>query len=331
MIVLGIETSCDDTCAALVRDGKEVLANIVSSQVDLHRPYYGVVPEIAARRHLELICWVTEKALADARVSKEEIDGLAVTHGPGLVGSLLVGISYAKAMGLALRRPIVKINHLEAHLYAVFLELKEPPPLPAVCLIVSGGHTELVLIERLGLYETLGRTLDDAAGEAFDKIAKFMEWGYPGGPVIERMARLGDERAIRFPIARFKRRKGYNFSFSGLKTAVINHVRSKGVGREEDLAASFQFACIEALTEQTILAACKKCAKSIIICGGVASNGRLRSRMKEKASKVGLDLYYPTPPLCTDNAAMVAGLGFLKLKEGVSDDLSFTASSNLRI
>jgi len=325
-LVLGIETSCDETAAAVLEDGRRIRSNVVASQVELHAPYGGIVPELASRRHLESIHPVLDRALADAGVGLAELAALAVTVGPGLVGSLLVGVSVAKAMAFARRLPLVGVNHLEGHIAAAFLEF---PALthPFVALVVSGGHTHLYHVPAECEYRLLGRTRDDAAGEAFDKVAKFLGLGYPGGPAIEREARGGDPQAIPFPRAVFSD-GNLDFSFSGLKTAVVHHL--KGLGRTvpiagappagsaelRDICASFQQAAVDMLVERVMGAARDHAIGVVVVAGGVACNGALREALKAEAEAEGIQLFVPSPALCTDNAAMIAGAGSVRLRRG---------------
>ena len=309
--VLGIETSCDETAAAVVVDGELVLSSVVSSQVDLHARYGGVVPEIASRAHVELLMPVVAQAMVEAGIDEREIDAVAATVGPGLIGSLLVGVSAAKALALVWDVPFVAVNHLEAHLYAAFLE--EPDlPLPLVVLLVSGGHTQLVLMEGHGRYRVLGTTLDDAAGEAFDKVARYLGLGYPGGPAIDRLAMEGDPEAIEFPRAMID--DGYDFSFSGLKTAVVNHVRKHPEASTADVAASFQAAVVDVLVTKAQRAAATVGANGLVIGGGVAANSLLRERILDACVDAGLNGFLPSRSMCTDNAAMVAAAGFHRLR-----------------
>ncbi|MCG0276352.1 MAG: tRNA (adenosine(37)-N6)-threonylcarbamoyltransferase complex transferase subunit TsaD [Thermosediminibacteraceae bacterium] len=330
-ITLGIETSCDETSAAIVADGRKILSNIILSQTEWHEKFGGVVPEIASRKHLESICAVVEKALSKAKVSFEDIDLVAVTHGPGLIGALLVGVSYAKAVAYAIKKPLIGVNHIEGHIYANFLENDFEPPF--ICLVVSGGHTHLVYMEDHGKYKVLGRTLDDAAGEAFDKIARALGLGYPGGPLIDKIARMGDENTIAFPVARIKE-NDLDFSFSGLKSAVLNflnHNKQKGNPvKVEDVAASFQKAVVTALVENTFEAAKRVNSQVIALAGGVAANSRLRKELQERAGN-NLEVRFPPVQLCTDNAAMIACAGYYRYKQGFSSDLSLDAYANLKL
>ena len=330
MKVLGIETSCDETAVAVVEDGRKVLSNLISSQAHLHEKFGGVVPEVASRAHLENINPLIETALAEASVGLPDVEAVAVTVGPGLVGALLVGVAAAKAVALGRAVPLIGVNHLEGHIYANVLD-SGPIEEPYVCFLVSGGHTMLVYVPEAFRYELLGQTLDDAAGEAFDKVARFIGLGFPGGPALDRLAQKGDPNAIRFPRAATDR--GYDFSLSGLKTAVVRHVRSeRAAGREpklEDLAASFQEAVVEVQVDKTIAAATDKDVRKIVLGGGVVANSRLRKLMREKAKEHGLELLIPRPELCTDNAAMIACAGFYRLQRGERTGLDVGAYPSL--
>jgi N6-L-threonylcarbamoyladenine synthase len=330
-LVLGIETSCDETSAAVVREGKEVLSLVISSQAKLHSRYGGVVPELASRAHLEALLPAVEEALGDAGVGLEDLDAVAVTRGPGLIGSLLVGLTAAKAISFAMDLPLVAVNHLEAHIYAAFLEYPELEP-PLVAFVVSGGHTLLVYMPRHLEYEVLGETLDDAAGEAYDKVARILDLGYPGGPVIDRLAREGDPHAIPFPRA-LMRDGTYNFSLSGLKTAVAQYVRKARESglplRVEDVAASFQAAVVEVQVEKITRAAREKGVDRVVLAGGVAANTYLREKLREGLKELGASLYHPSIKLCLDNAAMVASLGYRLLGEGMISSLEVEASAVL--
>ncbi len=339
MLVLGIESSCDETAAAIVRDGREMLSSVISSQVDIHKIYGGVVPELASREHLDKIEPVITEAFTRAGVEQEEIDGLAVTVGPGLVGSLLVGVSYAKAMAYALEKPIVGVNHIEGHIYSVVFD---NPPLeyPAFALVVSGGHTNLFLVPEPGKYKVLARTRDDAAGEAFDKVAKMLGLGYPGGPIIERLALDGNPRAVRFSVPRMGDGRP-DFSFSGLKTAVSKHVRETGLqpvrtGAEpsqavKDLAASFQDVVIRSLVGTTERLAEEHRPRTLIVAGGVACNNALREASAKVGVKLDIPVYFPSRHLSTDNAAMIAAAGTVKLLAGERADLDLNADVSLRL
>ena len=339
MVVLGIESSCDETAAALVRDGREILSSVISSQVEIHKRFGGVVPELASREHLDKIVPVVEEAFARAGVEKDEIDGIAVTRGPGLVGSLLVGLSFAKAMAYALEKPFVGVNHIEGHVYSVVFD-NPPIEYPAFALVVSGGHTNLFQVPEPGRYKVLARTRDDAAGEAYDKVAKMLGLGYPGGPIIERLAREGDPRAVKFSLPRMG--DGLpDFSFSGLKTAVSKHVRESGLqpvapGEEpsqsvKDLAASFQDVVIRSLVGTTERLAKEHKPRTLIVAGGVACNEALREAARELARKIGVPAYFPSRHLSTDNAAMIAAAGTVKLQAGLSDNLDLDADVSLRL
>lgn len=327
MIVLGIESSCDETAAAVVKDGRELLSNVIASQVDVHALYGGVVPEIASRRHIEAIAPVIMQALGDARLGINQIEAIAVTRGPGLIGSLLVGLSTAKALAFALHLPIIGINHTEGHVAAVFLT-EAPPAFPFIALVVSGGHTTIYHVMGFQNYCILGQTRDDAAGEAFDKAAKLLEIGYPGGVVIDRLARQGNREAISFPRGM---RDGLDFSFSGLKTSLLVRLRKKGVpftaDELPDVAASYQEAIVDVLVEKTLRAADAVSSSRIAVCGGVAANSRLRERFRDEMGSRGIELFIPPPVLCTDNAAMVAVLGEHLLRAGKRDSLDLNAVS----
>ena len=327
-LILGIETSCDETAAACVRGGNDVLSSVVSSQVDLHAKYGGVVPEIASRAHNELIIPVVARAMVEAGVDGGRIDAVAATTGPGLVGALLVGVSAAKALALTWGVPFVSVNHLEAHLYAALLE--DPHiELPMVVLLVSGGHTMLVLMEDHGRYRILGQTLDDAAGEAFDKVARFLGLGYPGGPAIDHEAMSGDPEAIRFPRSMID--DGLDFSFSGLKTAVVNYVRQHPEVSTVDVAASFQAAVVDVLVTKAQRAARETGARALAIGGGVAANSLLREQFLTACTDDGLHAFLPSRAMCTDNAAMIASAGWYRLRDGGASPLSTGADPNLRL
>jgi N6-L-threonylcarbamoyladenine synthase len=326
--ILGIETSCDETAAAVVEGATTVLSSVVSSQIDLHARYGGVVPEIASRAHVELIVPVVARALVEAGIDDRDVEAVAATYGPGLVGSLLVGVSAAKALALVWDVPFVAVNHLEAHLYAAFLE--EPDlELPLVVLLVSGGHTMLVHMEDHGRYRLLGTTVDDAAGEAFDKVARFLGLGYPGGPAIDAIAAHGDPGAIRFPRAMLD--EGYDFSFSGVKTAVINHVRTHPDATTADVAASFQEAVVDVLLTKARRAADEVAARGLVLSGGVAANSQLRERFLDVCEHDGIRGFLPSRSLCTDNAAMVAAAGWWRLQMDGPSGLDTGALPNLRL
>lgn len=328
MLVLGIETSCDDTAAAIVRDGKDVCASIVSSQIDLHRQFGGVVPELAARSHIEAIGPVLCETLCQASESWRDIELVAVTRGPGLVGSLLVGVSIGKAIAYALGVPIVGVNHLIGHWSAVFLD-ERGPAFPFVSLVVSGGHTAIFLCRSVTEVTLLGQTLDDAAGEALDKAAKLLGLGYPGGIVIDECSRAGDPTVVSFPRAI---REGVNFSFSGLKTALLSLIKKKGPVTPDELphvAASYLEAIVDVLCEKTIRAAQEVGVSRVVVCGGVAANTRLRERFHIDGRRAGIDVYIPPVNLCTDNAAMIAAAGYRLFHARHRDDLRLNAESRL--
>ena len=326
--VLGIETSCDETAAAVVVDGHQVLSSVVSSQIDLHARYGGVVPEIASRAHVESLTPVVARALIESGIRDDHVDAVAATVGPGLIGALLVGVSAAKTLALVWDVPFIAVNHLEAHLYAALLE--DPQlELPVVVLLVSGGHTLLVLMEGHGRYRILGSTIDDAAGEAFDKVARWLGLGYPGGPAIDSIAMQGDPQAIRFPRAMLD--DGYDFSFSGLKTSVVNHVRRNPEVRTEDVAASFQEAVVDVLVTKARRAAIAHGAKGLCLAGGVAANSLLRERLLDACVADGLRAFLPSRSMCTDNAAMVAAAGWYRLRSDGPSPLDTGADPNLRL
>ncbi|MDX2033693.1 MAG: tRNA (adenosine(37)-N6)-threonylcarbamoyltransferase complex transferase subunit TsaD [Blastocatellia bacterium] len=344
MLILGIESSCDETAAAVVEDGVKVHSSVIHSQIATHRRFGGVVPELASREHLEKIGEVVGEALRQAGVTHDQIDGIAVTQGPGLVGSLLVGISYAKAIAFAKNKPIVGVNHIEGHVYSVAFE--HPAPVyPALALIVSGGHTNLFLIPEPGKYKLVGRTRDDAAGEAFDKVSKLIGLGYPGGPVIDRLAARGNKRAIVFPLAEIKSKDGsglsLDFSFSGLKTAVLRHVRENGIepvadpedppAEILDLCASFQNAVVRALVRSLRKAAERYRPGTILLAGGVACNSELREAVRQLAREIGVPAWLPSPVYTTDNAAMIAAAGYPKLLRGETASLDMSADVSLRL
>src|SRR5580765_5954924 len=319
--ILGIESSCDETGASIVRSGEQILSNVVFSQIATHLPYGGVVPELASREHLKAIVPVVRKALADARRTYASVDAIAVTQGPGLAGALLVGLSYAKALAFALEKPLIAVNHLEGHIHAVLLEERQKGNhelnFPVLALVVSGGHTHLYLAEQNGTgwsYENIGHTRDDAAGEAFDKVAKLLGLGYPGGPLIDKLAREGDPAAIRFPRATVKRGR-FDFSFSGFKTALRQYLAEHPASPATlpDVAASLQEALVDMLVETTTDALVTTGVERLVVSGGVAANRRLRARMTEAGAAIGVDVYFPPAALCTDNAAMIALAGAPRL------------------
>ncbi len=331
--ILAIETSCDETAAAVVKNGREVLSNIIYSQIDLHTLYGGVVPEIASRKHIEKINQVIEKALSDADVTLDDLTAVAVTYGPGLVGSLLVGVAEAKAIAYAKKLPLIGVHHIEGHICANYIEHPDLAP-PFLCLVASGGHTHLVHVVDYGTYEILGRTRDDAAGEAFDKVARAIGLGYPGGPKIEEAAREGDPYAIDFPRAKVTD-SPYDFSFSGVKTAVLNYLNECGMKGIEvvpaDLAASFQRAVVEVLVDHTMRAAGEFDEKTVAIAGGVASNGALREAMRAACEERGIRFCYPSPLLCTDNAAMIGAAAYYEYLDGTRHGWDLNAIPNLKL
>jgi N6-L-threonylcarbamoyladenine synthase len=332
MLVLGVETSCDDTAAAVLLDGRAILANVVSSQDQIHSPYGGVVPELASRQHIRNILPIVDAALGKAGIALEDLDGIAVTRGPGLVGSLLVGLSVAKGIAFRCGMPFVGINHLEAHLLAIHLEYEVP--FPYVALLASGGHTLLYCVKDVGDYLYMGGTLDDAAGEAYDKVAKMMGLGYPGGRAIDNLAKAGNPKAIRFPRARLKK-SPYDFSFSGIKTSVLQYLRAQDQEALEnhvpDIAASFQEAVVDMLINPTMKAALAEGVSRIVLAGGVAANSRLREKIKEKAEAERLQVYFPSPRFCTDNAAMIALTGYHWITRGRRDDFTLNADADLTL
>ena len=331
--ILAIESSCDETAAAVVVNGREVLSNVISSQIDLHTLYGGVVPEIASRKHIENINPVIEKALSDANCTLDNIDAIGVTYGPGLVGALLVGVAEAKAIAFAKDIPLVGVNHIEGHVCANFVEDKTLEP-PFLCLIVSGGHTHLVKVNDYCEYEILGKSRDDAAGEAFDKVARAIGLGYPGGPKIDKAAKEGNENAYEFPKAKIADNP-YDFSFSGVKSAVLNELNAKKMKGEEivteDVAASFQKSVVETLVERAMLAVKETGMNKIALAGGVASNTALRKLFKEECEKRGIDFYYPSPELCTDNAVMIGSAAYFEYKNGTRHGWDLNAIPNLKL
>ena len=331
--ILAIETSCDETAAAVVRGGREVLSNIISSQIDLHTLYGGVVPEIASRKHIEKINQVAGQALHEAGRNLSDMDAIAVTYGPGLVGALLVGVSAAKAMSFASGIPLVGVHHIEGHISANYIENKELEP-PFVCLVVSGGHSHLVVVRDYGEYEILGRTRDDAAGEAFDKVARAIRLGYPGGPKIDKVSRQGNPDAIQFPRAKVADAV-YDFSFSGLKSAVLNYLNScemKGIPVcQADVAASFQKAVVDVLVEHSLMAVEESGIDKFAIAGGVASNQALREALAEACRQKGVAFYRPSPILCTDNAAMIGAAAYYEYQKGVRHGYDLNAVPNLKL
>ena len=333
VLILAIESSCDETAASVVKNGRQVLSNVISSQIDLHTLYGGVVPEIASRKHIEKINQVIEEALRQADVSLDDITAIGVTYGPGLVGALLVGVAEAKAIAYAAKKPLVGVHHIEGHVSANFIEHPDLEP-PFVCLIVSGGHTHLVIVKDYGEFEILGRTRDDAAGEAFDKVARAVGLGYPGGPKVDKAAKEGNKHAVEFPRAKVEGAP-YDFSFSGLKSAVLNYINHAQMKGEEihvaDLAASFQNAVVETLVSRAIAAAKEFGYDKLAIAGGVASNSALREAMKEACEKEHLSFYYPSPVFCTDNAAMIGVAAYYEYINGTRHGWDLNAVPNLKL
>ncbi len=331
--VLAIESSCDETAAAVVVNGREVLSNVISSQIDIHKLYGGVVPEIASRKHIEKINQVIQEALEESDKTMEDIDAVCVTYGPGLVGALLVGVGAAKALAYATHKPLVGVHHIEGHISANFIENKDLEP-PFLCLVASGGHSHLVIVKEYGEYEILGRTRDDAAGEAFDKVARAIGLGYPGGPKIDKLAKEGDPDAIEFPKASIDGAP-YDFSFSGVKSAVLNYINGCKMKRvpynEADIAASFQKAVVGVLVDHTMKAAKDYGIKKVAIAGGVACNSALRQAMEDACQKRGYKFYRPSPILCTDNAAMIGAAGYYEYKKGVRHGWDLNAVPGLKL
>lgn len=339
MLVLGIETSCDETAAAVVRGGNVILSSVISSQIEIHKPFGGVVPDIASREHLAKIEPIVEEALEEAGVSIKEINAVAVTQGPGLVGSLLVGVSYAKALAWGLDVPFIGVNHIEGHIFSVAFE-NPPIEFPALALIVSGGHTNLFFVPEAGVYKVVSRTRDDAAGEAFDKVAKMLGLEYPGGPIIEKLAQMGDAKKIKFPVAKISDGRP-DFSFSGLKTAVARYIRENAIEKVgagdppaqeiKDIAASFQATVIKSLISTTEKQAAAYKPKTLIVAGGVACNNALREAATATGARLNLPVYFPSKHLSTDNAAMIAAAGYFHLARGEQSDLRMTADVSMRL
>jgi N6-L-threonylcarbamoyladenine synthase len=313
MLILGIDTSCDDTAASVVEDGTKIISNIVSSQNEIHKRYGGIVPELASRRHIEMIWPVVDEALNKAGAGFNDISAIAVCYGPGLIGSLLAGVCFAKSLAYVNKLPLIAVNHLEGHIFSSFLE--EPiPEFPFVALVVSGGHTSIYKVDGFGMYTELGRTRDDAAGEAFDKVAKLLGLGYPGGPFIDALSEKGSSEAILFPRPFIN--NSFDFSFSGLKTAVLAHIKKDPHSKKEDIAAGFQSAAVDVLIERTIEAAKTEGLNKIVLAGGVSANRTLREMIEKRAQEEKINVYLLSPDLCTDNAAMIASAGFFQFKEG---------------
>ena len=331
--ILGIESSCDETAASVVKNGREVLSNVISSQIAIHTEYGGVVPEIASRKHIENIKFVLDEALNKSNIQLEKIDLIAVTYGPGLVGALLVGVSEAKALAFALDKPLIGVHHIEGHISANFVENKELEP-PFLCLVVSGGHTHLVIVKDYGKYELIGRTRDDAAGEAFDKVARSIGLGYPGGPKVDKLAKEGNPEAIEFPRASV-RDSEYDFSFSGLKSAVLNYLNQCEMKNIEvnkaDVAASFQKAVVDVLVDHSMKAVENYGFDKIAIAGGVASNSAIREAFSKECAKRNITFYHPSPIFCTDNAVMIASAAYYEYLNGVTHGYDLNAVPNLRL
>ncbi len=331
ILILGIESSCDETAAAVVKNGREVLSSVINTQIDIHKKFGGVVPEVASRRHIETIDAVIDEALDKANVTFDDITAIAVTYGPGLIGALLVGVSTAKALAFALDKPLVNVHHIKGHIMANFVAHKDLEP-PFVCLVASGGHSHIVKATSYTDFEILGQTRDDAAGEAFDKIARVLGLGYPGGPLIDALAKEGNADAVHFPRVRMEE-NSLDFSFSGVKTAVINYLHKLEQNGEEynkaDIAASFQNAVTDVLCEHTIEAAKKTGIKTITLAGGVAANSALREKMTTLAKKDGIKVLYPEPVLCTDNAIMIACAGYYEYIDGKRADMGLNAVASL--
>ncbi len=331
--ILGIESSCDETAAAVIKNGREVCSNIIFSQIELHKLYGGVVPEIASRKHIEKINQVIKEALSKASMELEDVDAIAVTYGPGLVGALLVGVAEAKAIAYAANKPLVGVHHIEGHIAANYIENPDLEP-PFMCLVVSGGHTHLVKVLDYDKFEIIGKTRDDAAGEAFDKVARAIGLGYPGGPKIDKLAREGDKEAIVFPRAKVED-NAFDFSFSGLKSSVLNYLNQCEMKQIEvnpaDVAASFQYAVIDVLTSHAISAVKEMGMDKLAIAGGVASNSSLRESLQQACDKEGIRFYHPSPIFCTDNAAMIGVAGYYAFQNGVRHGLDLNAVPNLKI
>lgn len=332
-VILAIESSCDETSAAVVVDGREVLSNIIASQIDIHKKFGGVVPEVASRMHIEVIDSVVKAALEEAKVSLEDIDAIGVTYGPGLVGALLVGLQYAKGLALGANKPLIGVNHIQGHISANFIEHKDLKP-PFVSLVVSGGHTFIVFVKGYRDFEVIGQTRDDAAGEAYDKVARALELGYPGGPKIDKLAKEGNEDAIEFPRAKFQD-DTLDFSFSGVKSAVLNYLNKAKMKDIEinkaDIAASFQKAIIDVLKTNLFLTCERRNITKIAVAGGVASNSYLRETLQKEGKKKGIEILFPSPILCTDNAAMIGSAAYFNYQEGIISNLDINAKPNLKL
>mgnify|MGYP000892508023 FL=1 len=331
--IMAIESSCDETSVAVVKNGREIISNVISSQIDMHKKFGGVVPEVASRMHLEVINNIVREALEEAKLSMADIDAIAVTKGPGLVGALLVGISEAKALSYACKKPLVGVNHMKGHICATFITHKELEP-PFICLLVSGGHTYLVHVKDYNNMEVIGKTIDDACGEAYDKVARCLGMNYPGGPEVERLAKLGNDKSIDFPRVMLDK-NSYNFSFSGLKTAVLNYLNSKKQKNEEiskeDVCASFQRAVFDVLIFKTEKLMKEKKLNTLVVSGGVSANNTLREEINKMCEKNGFKSYFPDKILCTDNAAMIASSGYYEYISGVRSDLTLNVEPNLEL
>ena len=331
--ILAIESSCDETSAAVVLNGREILSNVIASQISTHEQYGGVVPEVASRMHIEAISGVVEEALLKANITLENIDAIGVTYGPGLVGALLVGLQFAKGLAFASKKPLVGVNHIEGHICANYIQHKDLKP-PFISLVVSGGHTFIVHVKDYGIYEVIGQTRDDAAGEAYDKVARALGLGYPGGPKIDKLAKEGNPKAITFPKANFHE-ETLDFSFSGVKSAVLNYLNKCSMQNIEvnkaDVAASFQQAVVDVLKDNVLLTCKKKNIDTIAIAGGVASNSTLRETLINEAGKKGIKVLFPTPILCTDNAAMIGSAAYFNFINGKVNDLNLNAKPNLKL
>ena len=331
--IMAIESSCDETSVAIVKNGREVISNVISSQIDMHKKFGGVVPEVASRMHLEVINNIVREALDEAKITLEEIDAIAVTKGPGLVGALLVGISEAKALSYACKKPLIGVNHMKGHICAALITHKELEP-PFICLLVSGGHTYLVHVKGYNDMEVIGKTIDDACGEAYDKVARCLGMNYPGGPEVEKLAKLGNEEAIDFPRVMLDK-NSYNFSFSGLKTAVLNYLNSKKQKNEEiskeDVCASFQKAVFDVLINKTERLMKEKNLDKLVVSGGVSANNTLRTEIEKMCEKNNFKSYFPSKILCTDNAAMIASSGYYEYISGVRSDLTLNVEPNLEL
>ena len=331
--ILAIESSCDETSAAVVLNGREILSNVIASQISTHEQYGGVVPEVASRIHIEAISGVVEEALLKANITLEKIDAIGVTYGPGLVGALLVGLQFAKGLAFASKKPLVGVNHIEGHICANYIQHKDLKP-PFISLVVSGGHTFIVHVKDYGIYEVIGQTRDDAAGDAYDKVARALGLGYPGGPKIDKLAKEGNPKAITFPKANFHE-ETLDFSFSGVKSAVLNYLNKCNMQNIEinkaDVAASFQQAVVDVLKDNVLLTCKKKNIDTIAIAGGVASNSTLRETLINEAGKKGIKVLFPTPILCTDNAAMIGSAAYFNFINGKVNDLNLNAKPNLKL